>query len=46
MSDLTRNEPANGVGAGNSSVFQKFCGEDDTIKAGKACENCTCGKKE
>lgn len=27
-------------------VFQKFCGDDDGIKAGKPCENCTCGKKE
>ena len=29
-----------------SAVTQKFCGEEDTVKAGKACENCTCGKKE
>ena len=28
------------------SVVQKFCGDDDTVKAGKACENCTCGRKE
>jgi hypothetical protein len=27
-------------------VFGKFCGDDDGIKAGKACENCTCGRKE
>ena len=27
-------------------VFQKFCGEDDKVKAGKPCENCTCGRKE
>lgn len=31
---------------GNTGAFQKFCGEDDGIKAGKPCENCTCGKKE
>jgi hypothetical protein len=24
----------------------KFCGEDDKVKAGKPCENCTCGRKE
>ena len=30
----------------DSSAFQKFCGEDDKIKAGKPCENCTCGRKE
>ncbi len=28
------------------SVIQKFCGEDDKVKPGKACENCTCGRKE
>jgi hypothetical protein len=28
------------------TVFGKFCGDDDVIKAGKPCENCTCGKKE
>jgi hypothetical protein len=27
-------------------VYQKFCGEDDKVKAGKPCENCTCGRKE
>lgn len=27
-------------------IFSKFCGEEDGIKAGKACENCTCGRKE
>ena len=27
-------------------AFQKFCGDEDGIKAGKPCENCTCGKKE
>jgi len=26
--------------------FAKFCGDDDTVKAGKPCENCTCGRKE
>eukprot|EP00347_Sterkiella_histriomuscorum_P016205 403354085 len=35
-----------GSDATNNSVFQKFCGEDDKIMAGKPCENCTCGKKE
>jgi len=29
-----------------SAVVQKFCGEDDKVKAGKPCENCTCGRKE
>ena len=27
-------------------IIQKFCGEDDKVKAGKPCENCTCGRKE
>jgi hypothetical protein len=30
----------------NDQLFQKFCADDDGIKAGKPCENCTCGKKE
>lgn len=30
----------------NGQAYQQFCGEGDQIKAGKACENCTCGKKE
>jgi hypothetical protein len=29
-----------------SSVIGKFCGEDDKVKAGKPCENCSCGRKE
>jgi hypothetical protein len=29
-----------------AAVVQKFCGEDDKVKAGKPCENCTCGRKE
>lgn len=29
-----------------SGVIGKFCGEDDKVKAGKPCENCTCGRKE
>ena len=24
----------------------KFCSDNDVIKPGKACENCTCGRKE
>lgn len=27
-------------------IIGKFCGEDDKVKAGKPCENCTCGRKE
>lgn len=27
-------------------MIGKFCGEDDKVKAGKPCENCTCGRKE
>jgi hypothetical protein len=30
----------------SSAVIGKFCGEDDKVKAGKPCENCTCGRKE
>lgn len=30
----------------NPAIIGKFCGEDDKVKAGKACENCTCGRKE
>ena len=30
----------------NGNIIQKFCGEDDKVKAGKPCENCTCGRKE
>jgi hypothetical protein len=26
--------------------FAKFCGDNDIVKAGKPCENCTCGRKE
>lgn len=37
MKDVTTN---------GTEVIAKFCGEDDKVKAGKACENCTCGKKE
>jgi hypothetical protein len=29
-----------------TSAIGKFCGEDDKVKAGKPCENCTCGRKE
>jgi hypothetical protein len=29
-----------------TSAIEKFCGEDDKVKAGKPCENCTCGRKE
>lgn len=29
-----------------TTVIGKFCGEDDKVKAGKPCENCTCGRKE
>jgi hypothetical protein len=29
-----------------TATFAKFCGEGEGIKAGKACENCTCGRKE
>jgi hypothetical protein len=29
-----------------TTAFEKFCAPDVGIKAGKACENCTCGKKE
>ena len=28
----------------NPAVIGKFCGEDDKVKAGKPCENCTCGR--
>ena len=31
---------------GASAIIGKFCGEDDKVKAGKPCENCTCGRKE
>jgi hypothetical protein len=34
------------VDAVGSSIVGKFCGEDDKVKAGKPCENCTCGRKE
>lgn len=34
------------VSMGNNDAFQKFCGDEDVIKTGKACENCTCGRKE
>jgi hypothetical protein len=27
-------------------IYEKFCGVDDKITAGKPCENCTCGRKE
>lgn len=30
----------------SSTVIQKFCGEDDKVQAGKACANCSCGRKE
>lgn len=30
----------------DTKAIGKFCGEGDTIKAGKACANCTCGRKE
>ena len=30
----------------NGEVFEKFCGTDDKVKAGKPCDNCTCGRKE
>jgi hypothetical protein len=30
----------------DQTVLGKFCGEDDKVKAGKPCENCTCGRKE
>ena len=30
----------------NSGIIGKFCGVDDKVKAGKPCENCTCGRKE
>jgi hypothetical protein len=48
----------NGAGAGtineddlmkdvsSGAAVQKFCGEDDKVKAGKPCANCTCGRKE
>lgn len=26
--------------------FGKFCGTDDKVKPGKACANCSCGRKE
>jgi hypothetical protein len=29
-----------------TGLIGKFCGEDDKVKAGKPCENCTCGRKE
>ena len=28
------------------AIVAKFCGDDDKVKAGKPCENCTCGRKE
>lgn len=34
------------VSGDGSSIIQKFCGDDDKVKAGKPCENCTCGRKE
>ena len=30
----------------NTAAIGKFCGDEDTIKPGKACANCTCGRKE
>ena len=30
----------------NTEVYAKFCGENAKITAGKACENCSCGRKE
>jgi len=34
------------VNQNGTTVIEKFCGEDDKVKAGKPCENCTCGRKE
>ena len=30
----------------DKKIFTKFCGDNDKIKAGKPCENCSCGLKE